>query len=257
MSTRSAQFSGQFYPSSPQKLKHQVKSFLNQANQKPQDSIKAIISPHAGYTYSGLVSAYSYQAIKNLNFNKVILVGSSHQYHLNQPVTSSFKFWQTPLGKVPSASFSELEINNQAHLNEHSLEVQIPFLQTVLKDFKIMPILVNQFDSNLVGKIKSQINSKTLIVSSTDLSHYHPYQQAKKIDQKTISLILNFKPKKLKNSQACGMPAVKTVLNIAQKLNWQPKLFKYLNSGDTSGPKNQVVGYLSMGFFKKETTKNE
>jgi len=202
---RQAAVAGQFYPESKDELIQIMDQFLNGIElDEGLDNIKALIVPHAGYAYSGKVAAYGFRAIKGLDFNRVILIGSSHNFHLEKAAIDGNDVWQTPLGGVELDTElrdelvkNELfEINSEAHKSEHSLEVEVPFLQNALNDFKLLPILVSSSIDDLeeIGNIlKTYIDEKTLVVVSTDLSHYPSYEDANEIDKETIESILTGK----------------------------------------------------------------
>jgi AmmeMemoRadiSam system protein B len=168
---------------------------------------------------------------------------------------SSYQYFNTPLGqiKVASECYQPLldahlvQVNDPAHISEHALEVQLPFLQLMLFKFEIVPIVVGQCSPDIVSKILQVLHvddPATLVVVSSDLSHFHPYSQAKVLDQNTIDRILNY-DNKLVGEDACGCHAINGLLDYAKQQNWQVKLIKQANSGDVIADKNRVVGYAS------------
>ena len=250
---------GQFYPADPKELKQQIEAFLS-AVSLPQTTgrLKALVVPHAGYIFSGPVAAAGYQ-LAGRHWPKsshIFLLGSSHRYLLDQPSLASFTAWLTPLGEVPVKPFltDRLPFADEAHLYEHSLEVQLPFLQTVVKDFTITPILLNQPEdaAPLAVLLSDLIGKNNFIVVSSDLSHYYPYDQAVKIDALANQSIpqLDIKTVESEEVEACGKPAILTLLHLAKQKGWQGQLLDYKNSGDTAGDKSQVVGYGCYGFFQ-------
>jgi len=256
--------SGSFYPNDPDILKQQIKGFLDNATvEKHQLSIRALIVPHAGYVYSGSVAAYAFKLIENCSYKKIFLLGPSHHFSFDNLVSCAKGYWQTPLGKVEQLSkgdFSKLknkkEIieSSEIHQPEHSLEVQLPFLQTVLNDFQIFPLLTsNIIDYKKIGDILLSIyDERTLFLISSDLSHYLPYNEAKMIDKVTIDAILANDIKRFnKYGNACGKTSIEILLNIAHKKQWKSKLLCAMNSGETSGDKSQVVGYASIAFYEQ------
>ena len=257
--TRLPAVAGLFYPAEKDKLKNTIKIFLAKARPDFKEKPKALIVPHAGYIYSGLIAAYGFKTIESYDFKEVILLGPSHHFPFYGLALDENKFWQTPLKKTPLFEKKELlkekEIffkEKRIHQPEHSLEVELPFLQTVLRNFKIMPLLTGtKTDITKTAKILSCIlKNDSLLVVSSDLSHYLPYNEAKKTDLQTINYILNKDVLSfLKNGEACGKIAILILLYIAKALNWQSKLLIYANSGDTAGPKNQVVGYTAIAFY--------
>jgi len=276
---RRAHWSGQFYPASPTVLKDTVNGFLKNVDQKKLPGrMVALISPHAGYIYSGQVAAYAYRQLEGENFDTIILLGASHQVPVRGASINTEGWWETPLGKIKVDSEFAKEVasrnklfsfDEKAHDPEHSLEVQIPFLQMALKDFKIVPIIFNESSPEFCQLLASAIvNSKgkrkILIVASTDMSHYHSYGKACLIDGVTIRDLESYDLDGLMNHLAsgkielCGGAAVITTLMAAKALGANSiKLLKYANSGDVTGDKDRVVGYGAfaiMGLEDKEPT---
>jgi len=264
-------FSGQFYPSDPERLKNSVSDFLAKASPVTENGrLIALISPHAGYVYSGEIAAYSSKLLKRERVNTVILVGPSHRFPLKGASVWPSGFYRTPLGKVKineriaariSQSSRCIKFEPQAHLHEHSLEVQIPFLQTVLGDFSIVPILLNNLAQEEINEIADEIaqilrDTGVVMLASTDLSHYHPYSEAKEIDAKTLDIIKTGDSKrfmemvKKRDAELCGAMGVVLLLETVKKVHHLPRitLLKYANSGDTAGTKDNVVGYAAMSF---------
>jgi AmmeMemoRadiSam system protein B len=171
---------------------------------------------------------------------------------------TNFELWQTPLGNIPSSSLYEklddkinFKLLNEAHAFEHSIEVQLPFLQTVLKDFRITPLLTGRVDRHkeIAVKLKEYINDNTLLIVSSDLSHYRPYKEAKRCDSETVKQILSLDAN-IDQEQACGDDGIKILIELAKMLKWKVKLLDYRNSGDTAGDKSQVVGYAAIVFYE-------
>lgn len=257
---RPAVVAGQFYPADPNQLRQQLKTFLSQAaTPAVSGQLKALIVPHAGYLFSGPVAAVGYRLAGQHwpSASHLFLLGSSHRFPLDRPVLARFTHWQTPLGevRVKNRLADQLAFFDEAHLYEHSLEVQLPFLQVVLSDFTITPILLNQPENapELAQLISNSIDKSDFIVVSSDLSHYYPYDQAVKIDALANQSIpaLDIKTVESDEVEACGKPAILTLLHLAKQKGWQGQLLDYKNSGDTAGDKTQVVGYGCYGFFQK------
>ena len=279
---REAVAAGQFYPDSKEELSSLVDEFLNKAElPKLEPHIRALIVPHAGYVYSGQVAAYGYKTLVDKDIKTVILIGNSHQEYFDGASIYPKGYFETPLGKVEiDADFAEklMEANDKiyfkesAHLEEHSLEVQLPFLQKVLgSGWKIVPIILgNQPGAAdiLVNALKPLMNDNILLVASTDLSHYPNYEDAKYSDGKVIEGILTGKREKFRETIAniekenidnlqtcaCGHDAIEVVMGLMEGKT--AKLLKYANSGDVSiGDKSQVVGYAAIVFTsdKSET----
>ena len=278
-SVREPAVAGQFYPEDKQELTQMIAQFLNEA-ELPEitGQVRALIVPHAGYTYSGGVAAHGFKAIQGQDINQVILIGSSHNFYLDKAVIDVNDAWQTPLGQVDldadlrDALIKEsslFKVDSDFHEPEHSLEVEMPFLQTVLKDFKLLPILVshelNKDDLEEISQILSKhIDDETLIIASSDMSHYPNYEQANYADQKVIDAILTGNVSTLQETITqlekenipnlstclCAQTAVEIVMKIAQKKdNSEIKFLKYANSGDMDfGDPLRAVGYSSFVF---------
>ena len=260
MKYRQAAVAGSFYPDSAAQIKQQLATYLSLQN-PPQiqctSQVKALIVPHAGYCYSGAVAGHAYVYLQNIfsKIKRVILLGPSHRVPLIGCAISSCDFFITPLGKIPvdqklNAQLLARELlitSDQAHLLEHSLEVQLPFLQTCLADFTLIPIVVGQCSAKHVYEILNQLQVNeptTLVVVSSDLSHFHPYHEARRLDDMTIQHILNYDAH-LDGSEACGCYAVNGLLSYAKSQHWQIKLVNKANSADAVGSKREVVGYAS------------
>lgn len=280
---REAVVAGQFYPGSKEELNLMIDDFLTKAELPKLDPyIRALIVPHAGYVYSGQVAAYGYKALAGKNIDTVILIGNSHQEYFDGASIYPKGYFETPLGRVEiDAEFAQklMEANDKiyfkesAHSEEHSLEVQLPFLQKVLpiSGWKIVPIILgNQPGASdiLINALKPLMNENVLLIASTDLSHYPNYEDAKYADNKTINGILtgkreefrkaitNIEKENIDNLQTCvcGHDAIEVVMGLMEGKKSQ--LLKYANSGDVSvGDKSRVVGYAAIVFTsdKSET----
>lgn len=262
--TRTFQYAGSFYPEKESDIKEFIETALSKVTLKeqPKTKPKIIIVPHAGYAYSGQVAAYAYKAISRFNYKNILLLGPSH-YVLasNQILTCTFSKFETPLGFIatfkPEKLPSLFRDNDNAHSLEHSLEVQLPFLQYLYKHCKIFPQLINKDDEQSLSVISDfegdylNNSADNLLVISSDLSHYHSYDEAKKRDQKTIEAILSLDSSGLQaKGEACGLIPIMIGLKIAQKLKLRPILLKAANSGDASGSFNvPVVGYAALAFY--------
>jgi MEMO1 family protein len=263
---------GTFYPDNSKELKETVQEFLSKAViGKRQDNLKALILPHAGYMYSGLIAAYGYKIIKPDSFNKIILLGPSHHFSFKRLAAAPESFWETPLGKVKIISKDKLmKLKDKKkiiesiefHQPEHCLEVQLPFLQMTLDDFQIFPLLTGDIDAKKAADILMPIiDKKTLLLISSDLSHYMPYSQAKMADKVTLDAILaNDIARFNEYGKACGKKPIEILLEIAKRNKWQSKLLCAMNSGETVGgvclpektskDESQVVGYASIAFYE-------
>ncbi len=258
---------GMFYPSGAEKLSSQINDYLNKVPPLHiEEKIVAIISPHAGYEFSGGVAAYSFKAIEQRDFSTVVIIGPSHYVYFKGISVYAEGYYQTPLGNVEiDRELSKAIINNSnihfypsAHQREHSIEVEIPFLQTVLKNFKIVPIIMGDCsyqDCLDLGEAiaENSKDKKTLIVASTDFSHFYPSEKARILDKTSLDEIKKFNPQELykkvqtEECQLCGAMPVVTTLIAAQTLGADKiELLKYLHSGDVTGDNSRVVGYGSM-----------
>jgi MEMO1 family protein len=272
---------GTFYPSDKDELAKTVDDLLSKAQKSsPDGRLVAMISPHAGYRYSGQVAAYGYSEIKDSSIQKVFLIGPSHHAVFRGASVYLKGKFRTPLGDVEIneklakellSETADIRFDPGAFDKEHSLEVQLPFLQTVLKDFTIVPVLVGSPTKDtiehLIIKLAGMIDEKTLIIASTDLSHYHGYSKAVEMDSRIISAIerlsLSDAGQLLRtgDSELCGIYPVVITMEAARRSGANTGiLFNYANSGDTAGGKDRVVGYASIGLYKNPLTpveKNE
>jgi AmmeMemoRadiSam system protein B len=244
---RKAAVAGMFYPDGARQLKELIEICFAKSEKKNVEGLKAVIVPHAGYIYSGGVAAAGYNLLKDKGFTKVIVLGPSHHVPFRGAAFDNNDFWETPFGIVKLFSFPSEKIKNfpQAHLREHSIEVQLPFLQSVMKNFTICPISLGSFN-DIFSEIMKQLDDKTILIISSDLSHYMPYDVAKKIDSETISKIMELKH--VDYDDACGAEGINILVDIAKKSGWKPVLVDYKNSGDTAGSKEGVVGYACIAF---------
>lgn len=261
--------SGQFYPDEPHVLEHQIKNFLSRASTKSNPDVHALIVPHAGYDYSGQIAAEAYKMIEGRTFDSVVIIAFLHHLFLRGVWVDDVDAYETPLGSVSVdrelvhkiKGFHPLLAHAFAgRLEEHSLEVQIPFLQTVLPGLKIVPVYIGMQDRGtakaLAEGLAEGIKEKNvLVVATTDLSHFYPYQIAVAKDQKVISLFESgnveaiYEAYQKEEAEACGMGPVLTLLSLAKKMNWRgPSLIRYANSGDVTGERGSVVGYAAMAF---------
>jgi AmmeMemoRadiSam system protein B len=262
---RKAAVAGSFYSADPDKLRKAVRNFL-EAAKKNIPVPKAIIAPHAGYIYSGPIAANSYLCLANMSgiITRVVLLGASHYANFQVIAASGADSFATPLGlvKVDHAayakisSFADVKILDKVHVDEHSLEVQLPFLQVLLKDFLIVPLLVSAIAPEEIAKVIAALwgGSETLIVISSDLSHYLDYEEAQKIDHKTAQAIINLSPQDIFENQACGSLPIKGMLEVAIKKHLHAATIDLRNSGDTSGSKGRVVGYGAFHFYETQKT---
>lgn len=279
---------GQFYTADKEKLKEQINNFLEQANsQKVAGRVKAIMVPHAGYDFSGPVAAEAYRQLEGTNIKTLVIIGNSHSSFFEGVAIDSSSSWQTPLGSVSvdtqfahrlADNYENIIINGEPHKKEHSLEVQIPFLQTILgKDFKIVPILFGNIKDetecrNLAEALAANLGSNDLVIASSDMSHFPSYEDANRLDKRTLQIIKSADVEELEEhistsmgegvpheeTLLCGEDAVKTIMYLNNIKQWDSaKILRYSNSGDSDlGDKNRVVGYGAM-VFADSTVKQE
>ena len=245
---------GQFYPADPRKLRQVVDGYLGEAV-ATRPAPKAIIVPHAGYIYSGPVAASAYVNLISVRdkISRVILLGPAHRVYVKGLVLDSATHFATPLGMIKIdknaiemiSGLPQISISDIAHAQEHSLEVQLPFLQSVLDNFLLVPLVVGEATPQEVAEILELLwgSDETLIVISSDLSHYHDYTTATRLDQTTTQAIENLQLEKIGPQQACGCMPMRGLLKIAHDKDLQVKTLDLRNSGDTAGPRDRVVGY--------------
>lgn len=258
---RSPAVAGQFYPADKGQLESMVDGYLSGAPAKLGVwGVRGLVSPHAGYVYSGPVAAYGYRQLEGSRYGTVIVLGPSHKVYLQKAYIPDVDYYETPLGRVPVSPVAKELLRNGiftsepagADSQEHSVEAQVPFLQRVLPPFKIVPVMVGDVDpGELADALSKYVDDDTLVVASTDLSHYKPYGECVATDNVTVSKILALDYKGVvAEGDACGKIPVLTLMELAKRRGWRTTLFDYRNSGDTAGSKDQgVVGYASIGFY--------
>lgn len=268
--TRLAAVAGSFYPAESTALSHLVQHYLNeptslatQPDSLPEQPPKALIVPHAGYIYSGVVAAQAFRLLQPFRkrIHRVILLGPVHRVAVRGLALPGADAFSTPLGSVAidAAAVQRIESLPQvstsvaAHAWEHSLEVQLPFLQTVLHDFTLLPLAVGDATPDEVAEVLERLwgEDDTLIVISSDLSHYLSYDQAKRSDSQTVARILQF-DHHISHHEACGATPVNGLLELAQRHHLRAYLLDLRNSGDTEGDKDRVVGYSALAFYEAD-----
>ncbi len=251
---------GQFYPSSPDELKSLVQTYLDDAPYLALPDVHGLICPHAGYIYSGPTAGHSYKQLSDI-YDTVILLGPSHYVWFKGASIPEYTHYETPLGLVKiSEKVYDLKKEPifttvpEAHTKEHCLEVQIPFLQCVLTDFEIIPVVLGDVDCEAVASALSPlIDEKTLVVASSDLSHYYPYEKACNVDTICTESVPALDFETVLSCEACGIKAIMTLMRIAEQKGWEGILLDYKNSGDTAGGKDKVVGYMSVAFYGNQS----
>ena len=255
---RRAAVAGMFYPADASELREQVKQFLLDANTNMKPP-KAIIAPHAGYIYSGPVAATAYATLLNRSapVTRVVLLGPDHRVGFHGIAASSAEYFETPLGKIPLDQEFISQLPNvspfdEAHAMEHSLEVHLPFLQMTLDDFSLVPLVIGGVDAPSVAELLRAAwdGPETLIVISSDLSHYHDYRTAQSADSNTTRAIETLNPEAVGPHQACGYLGVRGLLGIAKEKGLREVTVDQRNSGDTAGPRDHVVGYGAYLFYE-------
>lgn len=253
---------GLFYPAAPDRLQDDVDYFLNEARSggSPEVShsrrIKALIAPHAGYVYSGAIAAQAYvKLLSQANeIHRVLIFAPAHRLPFRGLAIASADLFATPLGNIGVDTVCRKQLTDgagpvrvldEAFRDEHALEVQLPFLQRVLDDFTLVPILVGDADPIAVQNVMSQCwgGPETLIVVSSDLSHFHDYDTAERMDLRTTTGIEALQPEDVGYEGACGRIPIQGLLFAAREKGLQVKTVARCNSGDTGGDRQRVVGY--------------
>jgi hypothetical protein len=252
---------GLFYPGDAAGLSRAVTELLGSVPSPAGKAPKALIAPHAGYLYSGPIAASAYALLRPLRevIRRVVLLGPTHRVAVRGLAVPSVGHFATPLGtiEIDAAAVEVLEgmpqvvVADDPHALEHSLEVHLPFLQTVLADFKLVPLAVGHASAEDVAAVIDALwgGPETLIVVSSDLSHYLPYGQAQAVDRSTVQAVLDLKTD-IDHDHACGATPMCGLALSARRRNLKPELLDLRNSGDTAGDKNRVVGYASFAFYE-------
>ena len=264
---------GSWYSDNPEILSRELKGYLDNAMKgEIQGKIIALISPHAGYQYSGGVAAHAYKLIEGETFNSIVVVAPSHRALFKGASLYDRGGFRTPLGVIPideelskrmMEKLKEIQFLPEAHAQEHSLEIQLPFLQMVSKTFKLVPIVMEPYWSwetcqSLATTIAETVKGKNvLLIASSDLSHFHSYQKAVELDKRVLQHIERFDPEGLNRDlrqgrcEACGGGPIISIMLAAKALGANKgKVLKYLNSGDVTGDRSRVVGYAAGVFYK-------
>jgi AmmeMemoRadiSam system protein B len=253
-SVRNPAVAGLFYPDDPRELHALVSGYL--ATVASGDVVpKAIIAPHAGYIYSGPIAASAYARIQPARgrITRVVLLGPAHRVGFHGLALSSADYFQTPLGRITVdqeavkkiSGLPQVDVIDAAHMQEHSLEVHLPFLQEVLGEFSLVPLVVGDAGPNEVAEVLETLwgGPETLIVISSDLSHYHDYKTAQRLDRATSQAIEQLRLEDIQYDHACGRNPVSGLLQVARQRGLKAKTIDLRNSGDTAGSHDRVVGY--------------
>ncbi len=271
---RKPAYAGSFYPGTRSELTSIIEQLTSRVNQThvqhpPHTSLKALIMPHAGYIYSGLTAAHISLVLKENQFKRVIVMAPDHRVGFKGCAISDVSAYETPLGLIPLNQDAAMLRGNKYLFQaipasdrlEYSVEVVLPFLQYFLKKFELIPMVFGQ-GSDLADRVSAAldplIDQNTLLVVSSDLSHYLSYQEAVARDRETINMILKLDAGKLvtRENAACGKIPILVVINMARRHGWQPVLLHYSNSGDTAGDRSRVVGYAAIAFYGGSSMQN-
>lgn len=259
---RTPAVAGMFYPDDRRELQAQVHHLLADVAPVSEPVPKAIIAPHAGYIYSGPIAASVYARLRPARdtIRRVVLIGPSHRVGFQGLAVSGMEAFDTPLGRIPVdqeavqalLTLPDVGFLEQAHAHEHSLEVQLPFLQEVLGEFSLVPIVVGDASPEQVGKVLEALwgGPETLLVISSDLSHYHDYRTAQQLDSATSQAIERLRFEDIGYDQACGRNPIRGLLWVARRKGLHGETIDLRNSGDTAGPHDRVVGYGAYVFHE-------
>lgn len=264
---RPAAVAGAFYPDDPAVLAAEVRQCLAAAAPVSQDerAPKALIAPHAGYIYSGPVAASAYARVASLKgrISRVVLAGPAHRVYVRGAAVPRAAAFATPLGKIELdeevlerlRALPFVETSDEAHALEHSLEVHLPFLQAVLGGFRLVPVVVGDASPDEMATLLDAAwgGEETLVVVSSDLSHYLPYPTAREKDRETARAIVSLAPR-IEPDEACGAAPVNGLLEVARRRGMQAQLLDLRSSGDTAGGRGQVVGYGAFAFREREAS---
>jgi AmmeMemoRadiSam system protein B len=265
---------GTFYAGTHSALRDEVNLLLAGVQPIPvKGKIKGLVSPHAGYFYSGSTAAYAYKSVRGVQYDCVVIVGPSHREYFDGVSVFPGDAYSTPLGKIPVDKDIRSELlegggviaeRKEGHRSEHSIEVQLPFLQAVLGEFSFVPVVMGEQNTHYCAALSEELvrigrRHNILFIASSDLSHYHPSEEAVSIDKHTIREIEKYDPDLLISAmesgslEACGAGPVAVVMKTAKQLGAdRVHLLHYCNSGDISGDKKAVVGYLAAAFVQTD-----
>jgi AmmeMemoRadiSam system protein B len=262
-SVRRPAVAGSFYPRDPATLAALVDGLLGNAAvpfAAGAGAPKAIIVPHAGYAYSGAVAALAYASVAGIaaHVRRVVVVGPCHRVFVRCIAVPGASAFATPLGDVEvdaemvhvAERAAKTEVSNHAHADEHSIEVQLPFLQRLLGDFRLVPIGVGLASARVVARALDALwgGPETLVVISSDLSHYLPYEAARDTDGMTAQRVLALSDSAVGHDEACGAIGINALITVARRRRLAPRLLGLRSSGDTAGPRHGVVGYGAFVF---------
>lgn len=260
--TRPAALAGTFYPADPDELRTTIAGFLAEAKPQVHGAPKALIVPHAGYIYSGAVAGKAYELLKDraAHVSRIVLLGPTHRVYVRGLAAPNATHFATPLGAmaIDHAALEALRdlpqvvFNDEAHAMEHSLEVQLPFLQRIAPEARLIPLAVGDTNPRAVAEVLARFwkDPGALIVISSDLSHFHGYDDAKRRDSATATSIEHFAGDELDGERACGFLPISGLLALAKKEGARIERVDLRNSGDTAGPRERVVGYGAWAIYE-------
>ena len=250
MSRRTEAVRGTFYPFDKKDISAKLNDFFSNVNTDKIDNLHGIIVPHAGIIYSGQTAAYAYGLIPKNKFKKVIILAPNHTVYLAGAIEDSNSFWLTPYGNISIEHLGSLNADSEAHENEHAIEVQLPFLSYILGKYTLVPIVVGTLTRTEIKEISDQIikslTDDTILLISTDLSHYLEESLARNADARTIKEIETLENNL--STDACGKYPLVILKEICKQKGWNPKLINYSTSGDVDKDKSNVIGYASFWF---------
>ena len=258
----SKEVAGVFYPSDPALLRRTIDTYLREARVSEIDGdLHYLMVPHAIYSYSGTIAATGYRLIRNLDQQKtwrVILIGLAHFQSFNGISIGAYDNYKTPLGVVRVSPLAKTLLESygsfipEAHRNEHSIDIQLPFLKVALKHFEIVPILTsNSNPDEIADLLQPHIDDSTLLIVSSDLSHMLRFDRAEEIDKKTLKWIVDGDSSSVKDrGQACGLNGILTMMALSKHYNLKRELISYSTSADSHGDRSQVVGYGCVACYK-------
>jgi hypothetical protein len=269
---------GLFYPKDPAALAKMIDSLLAEAPPETVDGLKALVCPHAGYPYSGPVAATAFRLLSGRDYSTVVVMGPSHWAALRGASVTDADVFRTPLGDVPvsprarqlaqrppfalepaceverppwaSQASRAAPERDTADTWEHSVEVEVPFLQRTLGNFQLIPVVFGVTDPAAAARALSQVvDDRTLVIASSDLSHYYSYAGARERDRRCVEAICRLDTAAMEQEEACGKFPIMTLMELAKERGWKARLLDCRNSGDTSGDKSRVVGYAAIAFY--------
>ena len=260
---RKPNVAGSFYENDPHQLQKSIASYFVKSAIPPKEikgkPIRALISPHAGYMYCGRVMASTYQLLAGNHYKRIILIGPSHSVGFSSVAFDTAHAWETPLGTTPidmetNEQFmyhEEFDVLPRVFDKEHSLEVELPFLQSVLSSFSLVPLCTGQniHHTSVANNLKTIVTHETLVVVSSDFSHYHPEKDAHMLDHNSIRAFCSKNPSHIDTTvDACGLEGIKILNDLSIINHWKPVFLDYKTSADVTDDSTEVVGYAGIAY---------